>query len=65
MEINFNVKVKAGPRTPPQVTVYSTSVNEKWLTYANGRTDSEHSIAIQLQHDLEGFIKMRQDMPKL
>lgn len=36
--LNFNVKVKAGKRTPAQVSAYSTAVNKKTLTLTNGET---------------------------
>lgn len=55
--INLNLKVKAGPRTPVQVTCYGTSVNEKAIKFRNGQVIKENSIAnwvtSQLQIALE------------
>ncbi len=45
MLINLNVKIKAGPRTPVNVEIYGTAVNEKIIKFANGSQVSEYTIA--------------------
>lgn len=45
MLVNLNVKIKAGLRTPVEVTVYGTSVNEKIIKFQNGKKVSENDIA--------------------
>lgn len=35
MTHNFNVKIKTGKRTPIEVTVYYTAVNEKTLQFSH------------------------------
>jgi hypothetical protein len=52
MEINFNVKVNAGKRTPASVNVILTSVNPKTLTLINGKTISDQSIADWIETEL-------------
>jgi hypothetical protein len=53
MELNFNVKVKAGPRTPAQVGAYYTSVNSKTVTLTNGKTITSAQISKWLQEQLQ------------
>ena len=45
MMINLNVKVKGGPRTPIEVEVYWTAVNEKVIRFANGQEITGEEIA--------------------
>lgn len=61
MEINLNVKVKGGPRTPVSVTVYGTAVNSKTLKFANGQTVSENTIAQWIETNLSEALSHRQD----
>jgi len=61
MEINFNIKVKGGKRTPVEVTVYGTAVNEKVIEFSNGKTVSESQIAIWLQDNLVIALKQIQE----
>jgi len=56
MNINLNVKIKAGPRTVTEVTVYSTSVNEKSLELKNGKIITEHEIVEYLQMELTSML---------
>jgi hypothetical protein len=57
MEININLKVKAGKRTPVEVTAYGTSVNEKTLTLINGETIREQVIIDWLVSELRAQLK--------
>ena len=57
MEININVKVKAGKRTPVDVTVITTGVNEKTLTLINGLTITDQQIAEWIDKQLTKAIK--------
>jgi hypothetical protein len=43
--LNFNVKVKAGKRTPVEVECYYTAVNQETLTLINGVTVTNQEIA--------------------
>ncbi len=61
MNINFNVKVRGGPRTPVEVDVFSTSVNEKALTFKNGLTVTQDQIATWIKTELTRVLKARQD----
>jgi len=45
MIINLNVKIIGGPRTPLDVQVYGTAVNDKIMRFANGKTVSETQMA--------------------
>ena len=56
MNLNFNIKVKAGKRTPAQVTAYSTAVNKKIVTLVNGETTSDEQIAKWLQKSLQSAL---------
>jgi len=60
MNINLNVKIKGGPRTPVEVDVYTTSVNPKTLRFANGETVSEDAIAEWIQRNLSEVLSNRQ-----
>lgn len=57
MNINLNVKIKAGKRTQIDVGVYPTSVNEKIIEFNNGKTISEIEIADYLQKTLTNALK--------
>jgi len=61
MEINFNVKVKGGKRTPIVVTVYGTSENEKVIEFANGRHISETVIASWIKEELTRSLRRVQE----
>ena len=60
MNINLNVKIKGGPRTPVEVDVYGTSVNSKILKFSNGQTVSEEDIAEWIQLNLLAALSKRQ-----
>ena len=64
MEINLNVKVKGGPRTPVNVDVYGTAVNSKKLQFKNGNTVHENTIAEWLMENLTIALKKIQDEQK-
>lgn len=64
MEINLNVKVKGGPRTPVSVTVYGTAVNSKTLQFKNGNTVHEDTIAEWLMENLTIALRKIQDEQK-
>ena len=61
MNINLNVKIKAGPRTPVEVTVYGTAVNEKTLNFANGDQITETTICSWLKENLTRALRAIQD----
>lgn len=61
MVINLNVKIKGGPRTPIEVIVYGTSVNEKTMTFANGKQISESDIVDWLYTNLTTALKKIQE----
>ncbi|MFH1455043.1 MAG: hypothetical protein ABIF22_01865 [bacterium] len=56
MTINLNIKLTAGKRTPLQVDVQRTSVNEKVLTFKNGQTMTESEIASTIKKQLEYYL---------
>ena len=57
MLINLNVKVKIGPRTPVDVEVYGTAVNEKIVKLKNGAVLSEIHIAEWIKIELTKQLK--------
>ncbi len=57
MEINLTVKVKGGPRTPIDVAVYYTAVNEKSIRFGNGKVISGTAIAEWIAENLEIALK--------
>ncbi len=57
MTINLNIKIKAGPRTPVEVDVCGTAVNEKSLTFANGKKLTGIDIAKWLKRELSNELK--------
>ena len=57
MIINLNVKIKVGPRTPVNVEVYGTSVNEKVAKLQNGSSLSENHIAEWIERELTTALK--------
>ena len=61
MEINLNVKIKGGPRTPVNVTVYGTAVNSKTLKFANGQDVSEDVIAQWIETNLSEALSKKQN----
>jgi len=61
MLINLNVKIKGGPRTPIEVDVYGTSVNEKTIKFANGNKISESAITDWLYVNLTEALKKIQE----
>lgn len=61
MNININVKIKAGPRTPVEVTAYCTAVNAKIIVFANGKRVSGTQIADWIQDELTVALKKIQD----
>jgi hypothetical protein len=42
--LNLNIKIKSGKRTPVEVSVYSTSVNQKTMEFVNGKSLTEKEI---------------------
>lgn len=65
MDINLNIKIKAGKRTPPQVTIYSTSITrEKVIEFANGERVTETEICNWLEKGLTGALQKVADKPK-
>ncbi len=65
MHLNLNVKIKAGPRTVTEVAVYSTSMNQKTITFANGREIKESVIANWIESELTLALNSIQDKPKV
>jgi len=61
MEINLNVKIRGGPRTPVDVAVYGTAVNSKTLRFANGKSVSEDAIAQWIETNLSEVLSLKQD----
>lgn len=61
MNINLNVKIKAGPRTPIEVSVYSTSVNEKTIKFVNGNQVTETQIADWIEGELSKTLEKIQN----
>ena len=61
MNINLNIKIKAGPRTPIEVTVYGTAVNDKTIKFANGHEVKENTICEWLETHLTKALKKIQD----
>ena len=61
MNINLNLKIKGGPRTPVEVDVYSTSVNEKVLKFQNGNEVKESTICNWLQKNLTESLRSIQE----
>jgi len=59
MHINLNVKIKVGPRTPVEVNVFSTSVNERTVKFTNGKQLTETQIADWIQPELTRVLKER------
>ena len=57
MILNLNIKIKAGPRTPVEVDVYCTAVNEKMLRFANGCMVTESQIAEFMKQTLTKKLK--------
>ncbi len=57
MTINLNVKIKAGPRTPVEVEVCGTAVNEKKIKFANGEEVTGSQIADFLKKRLTNSLK--------
>jgi hypothetical protein len=45
MNINFNVKISGGPRTPLSVETYCTAVNGRTLKFKNGETIHSQEIS--------------------
>ena len=63
MNINLNLKIKGGQRTPVEVDVYSTSANEKVLKFQNGNEVKESTICKWLQKNLTESLKSIQEQP--
>lgn len=61
MLINLNVKIKGGPRTPVDVDIYGTSVNEKIIKFKNGKKISENEIAEKIQQALISWMRNIQE----
>ncbi len=57
MNININVKVRGGPRTPAEVSAYSTAVNKKVIQFANSRAISDRQIANWIETELLKSLK--------
>ena len=61
MNINLNIKIKGGKRTPVEVTVYGTSVNQKELVFKNGNRIKENDIAEMISKNTENALRAIQD----
>jgi hypothetical protein len=61
MNINLNVKIKAGKRTPVEVSVYSTSREEKILVLTNGKKVGEKQIVNWLVTELTKTLEKLQN----
>ena len=61
MMINLNVKIKGGKRTPIEVTVYDTAVNQKELVFKNGNRIKGGDIAEMLEKNLTAALKSIQE----
>jgi hypothetical protein len=61
MEINLNIKIKGGKRTPIEVNVYRTSVNEKSIEFANGKQIKESTIIAWIKKYLTHSLKLIQE----
>ena len=64
MEINLNLKIKGGPRTPVEIDVYGTAVNRKTMKFANGNKVHENTITEWLMENLTIALKKIQDEQK-
>jgi hypothetical protein len=60
MNININLKVRGGPRTPVNVDAYATS-KEKTLTFSNGVKVTQTQIVNWLQTELLRVLRERQN----
>lgn len=60
MNINLNIKIKGGPRTPVDVIVYGTAINPKVMKFKNGKTISDDEISVWLQYELTEMLTILQ-----
>lgn len=60
--LNFNVKVKAGKRTPAKVECYYTAVNEQTITLINGRQITNQQIAEWIADNLQEALERSESM---
>jgi hypothetical protein len=64
MEINFNLKVKSGKRSPIEVRCYATSVNEKRLEFqGSNKTITETKISNWLEKALKEVLEKYKNEP--
>jgi len=63
MNMNFNVKVSGGKRTPADVTVTVTAVNVKTMEFSNGKKITDEAIAEWIATNLTAALKKLQDKP--
>ena len=63
MIMNLNVKIKAGPRTPVEVSVYGSARKVKNFRFANREEITEAEIVEWLQKSLQGCISSIQAKP--
>ena len=56
MEVNLNVKVKAGKRTQPSVLVACFGVNVKTIEFANGKTITDEELANWIAENLQSAL---------
>ncbi len=64
MDINLNVKVKGGKRTPVEVSVYSSAANTKTMEFKNKRVVTDEQIAEWIQQNLHVVLKRIQEAEK-
>ena len=63
MDININVKVCGGPRTPVTVKAYSTAVNKRTMRLANHSEVTDTQIAKWIQEQLGNALKELETTP--
>ncbi len=56
-ELNFRVKIRGGKRTPTEVHVTPMSVNEKVITFVNGRAVTSSYMASVIDKAIINFIR--------
>jgi len=57
MEINLNLKIKGGKRTPISVEIYGTSANTKVIEFSNGKIITGEQIAKWINSELTKALK--------
>lgn len=57
MNLNFNVKVTAGPRSTTKVIAYCIAVNPKVIAFANGEKVSSGAISRWIETELSEALR--------